>query len=88
MAGFLGMDPEQVRTVSRQVEQEASKLQSDITAIGSKITGAQWKGPDRERFVADWGQQKAQVTKVCEMLRQTAKTMTLNAQQQDQTSSR
>lgn len=88
MAGFLGMDPEQVRTVSRQVEQEANKLQSDIAAIGSKITGAQWKGPDREKFVADWGQQKAQVTKVCEMLRQTAKTMTSNAQQQDQTSSR
>ena len=88
MAGFVGMDTEQVKSISKQVDQEASKLQSDIAAIGSKVTGAQWKGPDREKFVADWGQQKAQVTRVCEMLRQTAKTMTLNAQQQDQTSSR
>lgn len=88
MAGFLGMVSEDVRTVARQVEQEASKLQTDIAAIGSKITGVQWKGPDREKFVADWGQQKAQVTKVCEMLRQTARTMTLNADQQDHTSSR
>ncbi len=87
MAGFVGMDTEQVRALSRQVEQEASKLQTDITAIGSKITAAQWKGPDREKFVADWGQQKAQVTRVCDMLRQTARTMSLNAQQQDQTSS-
>lgn len=88
MAGFVGMDTEQVKSVSKQVEQEASKLQSDIAAIGNKIAAAQWKGPDREKFVADWGAQKAQVNKVCEMLRQTAKTMTVNAQQQDLTSSR
>ena len=86
MAGFYGMDTEAVRSVSKQVDQEASKLQSDIAAIGSKITSANWKGPDRERFVADWGHQKAQVTKVCDMLRQTARTMAQNAQQQDQTS--
>lgn len=88
MGTFVGMDTEQVKSVSKQVEQEATKLQSDIAAIGNKITGAQWKGPDREKFVADWGHQKSQVTKVCEMLRQTAKTMSQNAQQQDQTSSR
>lgn len=82
-----GMDVEQVRTVSKQVDQEASKLQSDIAAIGSKITSADWKGQDRERFVADWGQQKAQATRVCDMLRQTARTMEKNAQQQEQTSS-
>ena len=87
MAGFYGMDTEGVRQVSKQVEQEASKLQSDIAAIGAKITGANWKGPDRERFVADWGHQRAQVTKVCDMLRQTARTMAQNAEQQTQTSS-
>ena len=88
MNGFVGMVPENVKAVAKQVEQEATKMQSDITTIGNKITGAQWKGPDREKFVADWGQHKAQVNKVCEMLRQTAKTMNLNAQQQEQTSSR
>ena len=88
MSGFVGMDTEQVRSLAKQVEQEASRLQTDIAAIGNKILGAQWKGPDREKFVADWNHQKAQVIKVCEMLRETAQAMILNAQQQDQTSSR
>lgn len=88
MAGFVGMDHEQIKSIAKQVEQEATKIQSDMTAVGSKITAAQWKGPDREKFVADWGQQKAQVTKVCDMLRATARTMTANADQQALTSSR
>ena len=88
MPGFVGMNTEQVLQVSKQVDQEASKLQNDITAIGTKITAADWKGPDREKFVAEWNQQKGQVVKVCEMLRQTAKTMTKNAQEQSQVSGR
>ena len=88
MPGFVGMNTEQVKQVSKQVDQEAQKLQTDITSIGTKICGADWKGPDREKFVADWNHQKSLVVKVCDMLRQTAKTMTKNAQEQDQTSSR
>jgi uncharacterized protein YukE len=80
------MNTEQVRQVSKQVDQEAHKLQNDISAIGNKICGADWRGPDREKFVADWNHQKSQVIKVCDMLRNTAKTMTKNAQEQDQTS--
>ena len=88
MPGFVGMNTEQVKQVSKQVDQEALKLQSDITNIGTKISGADWKGPDREKFIADWNHQRGQVVKVCEMLRQTAKTMANNAQEQDQASSR
>ena len=86
MAGFVGMVTEEVTNVARQVELEATKLQSDIAALGNKIAAAQWKGPDREKFIAEWGQQKAQFTKVCEMLRATAKVMTANATQQEQAS--
>jgi len=82
------MNVEQVKSVSKQVEQGAQKLRTDITAIGAKITAAEWKGSDREKFVADWNQHKSQVLKVCDLLSQTAKTMTTNATQQEQTSSR
>ncbi len=87
MASFLGMDTEQVRKVSKQVDQEAQKIQADINSIGKNIIAAQWKGKDREAFVNDWNNQKTQANKVCEMLRQTAKTMEKNAHEQDQTSS-
>lgn len=86
MAGFVGMVTEEVKSVAKQVEQEATKLQSDIASLGNKIAAAQWKGPDREKFIADWGNQKAQFTKVCDMLRATARVMTANATQQDQAS--
>lgn len=88
MAGFIGMDPEQIKTIARKVEGEATKIQTDVTTVGNNITAAQWKGPDREKFVAEWAQQKAQVAKVCDMLRATARNMIANADQQTLTSSR
>ena len=86
MPGFLGMNTEQVRQVAKQVDQEAHKLQTDITAIGTKICAADWKGPDREKFVADWNHQKGQVVKVCQMLSDTARKMSKNAEEQDRAS--
>lgn len=86
MPGFVGMVTEEVTNVAKLVDGEATKLQADITALGNKIAAAQWKGPDREKFIADWGNQKAQFTKVCEMLRATARVMISNATQQDQAS--
>jgi len=88
MAGMLGMDIEQVKNVAKEVEREATELQTKINAIGSKIIGAQWKGPDRERFVGEWNAHKAQVTKVVDMLKKTAQDMKKNAAEQEATSNR
>jgi uncharacterized protein YukE len=88
MANMLGMDIEQVKTVAREVEREAADLQTKINSIGTKIQGAQWKGPDRERFMGDWNSQKAQVMKVVEMLKKTAADMKKNAAEQEATSNR
>ena len=84
----MGMDFEHGRRVGQQVQQEAQKLESEFTAIGNKIAGVPWKGPDREKFVAEWQSHKAQVTKVCQILRDVAATMLRNAEEQAQVSSR
>ncbi len=84
----IGMDVDNVRLVARQVAQEADRLEGEITAIGNRISGASWTGPDRDRFVADWNHQRNQVRNVCQILRDASSTMLRNAQEQEQTSSR
>ena len=85
---YIGMDSEEARRVSKHVQQEAQKLESEFTAIGNKLSAVPWKGPDREKFVAEWQSHKAQVTKVCQILRDVASTMLSNAEVQAVVSSR
>ena len=88
MASMLGMDVAVVKQVAKQVENEANELQTKINAIGQKITNAPWVGPDQKKFVGDWNAQKAQVTRVVEMLKDTARKMEANAREQEATSNR
>ncbi len=88
MASMIGMNVEDVKRIAKEVEREATELQTKANSIGTKITGAQWKGPDREKFVGEWNSQKAQITKVVEMLKKTAGDMKKNAAEQEATSSR
>jgi len=88
MAGMLGMNIEQVKGVAKEVKREAAELQSKVNNIGNKITNAEWKGPDKEKFVAEWNTHKTQVTKCVEMLNKTASDMERNAREQETTSGR
>lgn len=84
---MLGMNIEEVKRVAKEVERESTELRTKINSIGNKITGAQWTGPDREKFVGEWNQHKAQVNKVADTLQKCAKDMERNAREQETTSS-
>ncbi len=88
MSVKLGMNVEQVRQLARYLEQQAQKLEREIKAITSKVKGVDWQGPDREKFLADWDQHTTQLANTCNMLRDAARTMRIQADEQEQASSR
>ncbi len=60
MAQFTGMDIAGVRQLAQQMTQKADEIQQITTQLTQALNGAQWVGPDREKFVSDWQSQHAQ----------------------------
>ena len=73
MAGFTGMDIEAVKGLSNQMKQKADEIRQIQGQLTSALNGAQWVGPDRERFKS-------------ETLEQAGEAANQNAQQQEQAS--
>ena len=87
MAGFTGMDIEAVKQLSTQMRQKADEISQIKNQLTTALNGAQWVGPDRERFKSDWeGQCVQALTQVSQTLEQAGQAANQNAQQQEQAS--
>lgn len=88
MAGNMtGMDIAGVRQLAQQLTQKADEISQIASQLTNALNGADWRGPDREKFVSDWqSQHVAALSRVSEGLKQAAQLATQNAQQQEQAS--
>lgn len=84
-----GADVEELRTAATQLSAGASALETSARALHSMITGGvQWRGPDADRFRAEWsGSSMRAITAAAETLRRAAEDLRRNADQQDHASS-
>jgi uncharacterized protein YukE len=84
---FLGLDPEAVNTLAVNLHQSADTIQQIMTSLTQQLNGAQWTGPDRDRFVNEWqSQHVAQLHSVINGLQQASTAASRNARDQVTTS--
>jgi len=84
MAQFTGMDVAAVRQLSTQMSAKADEIGQIASQLTNSLQGAQWVGPDRERFLSEWqGQHVAALNRVVEGLRAASQTANRNAQEQE-----
>jgi uncharacterized protein YukE len=87
MAGFIGMDVQQVRTFAQLLNTKADELEGILNTLTSSLQSTQWVGPDRQRFESDWdGQFVTALRNVAEGLRTAGTAANGNADQQEQAS--
>lgn len=49
-----GLDVEQVRQLSNQLNQQAEQIQQILSNLTGTLNSTQWTGPDSERFRNEW----------------------------------
>lgn len=87
MAGFYGMDIEQVRQLANQLGQKAQTIDEVISTITNQLGSTDWKGPDADQFRNDWNTTlSTQLRNVAQALRNAQQRANKNAQEQEQTS--
>ncbi|MBN9170504.1 MAG: WXG100 family type VII secretion target [Microbacterium sp.] len=83
-----GLDVQQVRQLSTQLNSKASEIQSILTQLTSKLNSTQWTGPDAEPFRNEWaGEHTASLKKVIQALQDASQKASSNAAAQESTSS-
>jgi uncharacterized protein YukE len=85
---MFGMDIDEVRQLSQQLQQASSDIHNIVSQLTSKLSGTTWVGPDRQKFESDW--QSHHVTalnNVSTALHDASSLATQNAQQQQDASS-
>ena len=85
---MYGMDIDEVRQLSTQLQQASSDIHNIVAQLTSKLGGTTWVGPDRQKFESDW--QSHHVTalnNVSTALSDASTLATQNAQQQQDASS-
>jgi len=88
MTGFIGMDPQAVRTLATQLNSNADQIDALANALTSQLGNTQWVGTDATSFRTDWeSRHRPQLMSVASALREAATRANVNAQQQEQTSS-
>lgn len=82
-----GLDVQQVRQLSSQLNQKAEEIQSALSTLTSSLANTQWEGPDATAFRNDWsGQHTAALKQVIQALRDASNKAAQNATAQEQTS--
>lgn len=83
-----GLDVQQVRQLSQQLNTKAGDIQSILTTLTSVLSSTQWTGPDAEQFRNDWsGQHTAALKNVITALQDASQKASSNASAQESTSS-
>jgi len=87
MAGMIGMNVEEVRALSTQLQQAAEQVKQIQSTLTSKLGGTTWVGPDQARFKGEWeGTHSTNLRNVAEALQQASVAATNNASEQEQVS--
>lgn len=83
-----GLDVQQVRQLSQQLNTKAGDIQTILTTLTSLLNSTQWTGPDAEQFRSDWsGQHTAALRNVISALQDAGQKASANASAQETTSS-
>lgn len=82
-----GLDVQQVRQLSTQLNQKASDIDSILSTLTSALNSTEWEGPDAMQFRNDWsGQHTSALRQVAQALRDAGSKASQNASAQEQTS--
>lgn len=85
MAGFVGMNIEEVRTLARQLQDRAGQIDQIMTQLTGQLGSTEWRGPDADRFRSEWDSHHRQALhRVSEALRSASQAANTNAAQQEQ----
>ena len=63
-----GMDDDAVRTMGNQMKTKGDEIKQIVIQIGSLVEGAQWMGPDADKFKGDWPTLKNSITTAADAL--------------------
>lgn len=83
-----GLDVQQVRQLSSQLNQKAGEIESVLSTLTSALANTQWEGPDAMAFRNEWsGQHTSALRQVANALRDAGSKAAQNASAQETTSS-
>ncbi|GIH09446.1 hypothetical protein Rhe02_75130 [Rhizocola hellebori] len=84
---YLGMDPEQVRTMASQLTAGAQQVRDLASSLGAQIEATPWTGADRDQFLSDWQSYHVNsLLHVADAIDQASQKAVSNAEQQEQAS--
>lgn len=79
-----GMDIGQIRSLARQMDDEAAEIRTVVQQMTSQLESASWSGTDRERFIAEWrSRHVTALLKVATGLEQASRQAREHARQQE-----
>lgn len=82
-----GLDVQQVRQLSSQLNQQSDAVQQVLTSLTSVLNSTQWSGPDSEQFRNEWQSTHTPALRnVISALSDASTKARLNADAQEQTS--
>lgn len=88
MPGFYGADVEQLRALAKSMSQQSEKMTAMSSQLGQLLSGAAWSGRDAATFRGAWDAEHGPALRqVAAELRNQARQLILNADQQDKASS-
>ena len=82
-----GLDVQQVRQLSTQMNHQADAIQQTLTQLSGALNGTQWTGPDSEAFRNEWTSQHTPALRnVINALQDASNKARMNADAQESTS--
>ncbi|QJU55575.1 WXG100 family type VII secretion target [Herbiconiux sp. KACC 21604] len=82
-----GLDVEQVRSLSKQLNTQSQQVQQILTTLTSALQSVQWTGPDAENFRNEWNStHTAALKQVITALEDASNKAAKNASDQEATS--
>ncbi|MFF1880736.1 hypothetical protein ACFVVC_04665 [Pseudarthrobacter sp. NPDC058196] len=79
-----GLDVQQVRQLSSQLNQKAEEIQSILGTLTTSLEGTQWQGPDATAFRNEWaGAHSSSLRQVAQALHDASQKASMNATQQE-----
>lgn len=79
-----GLDVQQVRQLSSQLNQKANDIQSILSTLTSALNSTEWQGPDATAFRNEWsGTHTSSLRQVVQALQDAAQKAAQNATQQE-----
>lgn len=87
MNRMSGMNSQEVRELARQLDASAEETRRLARQLTTQLEAAQWKGPDRERFLGEWQSlHLANILRVADGLSQASRRASVNADEQESAS--